>query len=73
LTPNENTGNRRLLGLLRDGLLDISAIRVSDLPDAVEAAATAGKLIRPQCRTLGLPRLFFSRRSSFSDKTLLSP
>jgi alcohol dehydrogenase len=56
LTPNENTGNRRLLGLLRDGLLDIGAIRprvypLSDLPQAMEIAAAAGNLesivIRP--------------------------
>ncbi len=40
---------RRLLDLLRGGLLDISAIRprvypLSDLPEAMEAAATAGNL-----------------------------
>jgi len=40
---------RRLLELLRSGLLDISAIRprvypLSDLPEAMEAAATAGNL-----------------------------
>jgi alcohol dehydrogenase len=40
---------RRLLDLLRSGLLDISAIRprvfaLADLPAAMEAAATAGNL-----------------------------
>jgi alcohol dehydrogenase len=40
---------RRLLDLLRSGLLDISAIRprvypLADLPQAMEAAATAGNL-----------------------------
>ena len=40
---------RRLLDLLRSGLLDISAIRprvfpLADLPTAMEAAATAGNL-----------------------------
>jgi alcohol dehydrogenase len=40
---------RRLLELLRGGLLDIRAIRprvypLSDLPEAMEAAATAGTL-----------------------------
>jgi alcohol dehydrogenase len=40
---------RRLLDLLRAGLLDISAIRpriypLADLPEAMEAAAIAGNL-----------------------------
>jgi alcohol dehydrogenase len=56
LTRHENTSNRRLLELLGGGLLGIGAIRprvypLSDLPQAMEIAATAGNLesivIRP--------------------------
>jgi hypothetical protein len=46
LTPNENTGNRRLLELLRGGCDPPRVYPLSDLPAAMEAAATAGNLER---------------------------
>jgi hypothetical protein len=49
---HENTSNRRLLKLLGGGLLGIGAIRprvypLSDLPQAIEIAATAGNYRDP--------------------------
>jgi alcohol dehydrogenase len=54
------TADRRLLDLLPDGPLDISPIRprvytLAALPEAMEAAATAGNLERVMVQPAALP------------------